>query len=75
MFTFFFCSVEHIWKEFWTNDTISLESKDSSLVGHNKENQEVSSTSESEMQKSGKKTSNLCLIFIEFLSLSLLSDL
>merc|ERR1719225_282149 len=45
-----FSSVEHIWKEFWSNDSISIESKDPSMIGHNKENQEVSSTSESEMQ-------------------------
>jgi hypothetical protein len=52
---FFICSVELIWKEFWSNTTMSLEAKDSSMIGHNKENQEVSSTSEE--QKSSKKQS------------------
>ena len=48
---FFVCSVEHIWKEFWSNTTMSLGAKDSSMIGHNKENQEVSSTSEEQKIK------------------------
>ena len=48
---FFICSVELIWKEFWSNTTMSLGAKDSSMIGHNKENQEVSSTSEEQKIK------------------------
>jgi len=49
-----FSSVELIWKEFWSNTTMSLGAKDSCMIGHNKENQEVSSTSEE--QKIKKKS-------------------